>query len=91
MTNSKDEWDAEVERMPWRYNPEKPNLHGALLQLRSLGFHAEADLIASEVLSVQKTKAKEAEAYILLSAAWPVVVRAGKIDLGDQICEFLES
>lgn len=85
----KDEWDLEVERMPWKFNPPKPDLRAALLQLRSLGFNAEADLIAGEVLSVQKVRAKEAEAYILLSAAWPALVRAGRTELADQISQFL--
>ena len=85
----KDEWDLEVERMPWRFNPPKPDLRAALLQLRSLGFNAEADLIAGEVLGVQKARAKETEAYILLSAAWPALVRVGRTELADQISQFL--
>jgi hypothetical protein len=46
-------------------------------------------LIAGEVLSVQRARAKEAEAYILLSAAWPALVRSGRTELADQISEFL--
>jgi hypothetical protein len=85
----KDEWELEMERMPWRFNPKKPDLRDALLQMRALGFNTEADVIASELLSIQKTRAREAEAYILLSAAWPVLVNVGRTTIADQISEFL--
>jgi hypothetical protein len=87
----KDEWDLEMERMPWRFKPQKPNIREALLHLRALGYHAEADIIAGETQAIQKARAREAEAYILLSAVWPTMVRIGRTDIADQISDFLSS